>query len=161
MAKTADFAVLALSGMDVVLALHTAQDPLPEEWQHYVEHLDKLKRKTGGDMSKVRAVVISDGGSPNAKQRELMVLAAGAPVKLAGITNVLTNPVKRGIATAISWVNPEFKAMMPRDWRDALRHVNLEGQIQPLLFEFERLQRTLPPVQTLTQLVSETRRNVA
>ncbi len=72
----------------------------------------------------------------------------------AGISTVLSNPIKRGIATAIGWINPGFKAVMPSEWRDALRHVNLEGQIKPILFEFERVQRHLPPVTSLGVLIA-------
>lgn len=161
MAKTADFAAINLRGIDVILALHTAQDPIPAEWQIYVDLLEKTKKKNGGDISKARAIVVTDGGAPNAKQRELSNVAAGQSFKLVAISHSLSNPLKRGIVTAIAWVNPLFKGVMPQDWRDALRHVDLDGHIKPIIFEFERLQRGLPPVNSLALLLAETRSNVA
>jgi len=161
MAANAEFATLSLGGLELLLCLDTVHDPTPAEWQRFLELLENAKKKGGGDISKVGFLVVTDGGAPNAKQRESMTSVAGGPFKLVAISNSLSNPIKRGITTAISWVNPLFMAVRPDQWRDGLRHLRLEGQIQTILVEFERLQRRLPPVNSLALFVAETRSSVA
>ncbi len=145
---------ISLNGLEVVIALHTQHDPQPEEWAHYIDTHINLKKKNAGDLSRIRNFVVTDGGAPNVKQRAMMSEAFGAASKVAVITNALSNPVKRGVATAISWANPSFKALPPEQWRIALRHVDLEGHMQMVLLELARLQSKLPPVTSLAQLVA-------
>ena len=145
---------VSLSGLEVVIALHTQLDPLPEEWTAYIDLHVNLKKRNGGDLSRIRNFVVTDGGAPNVKQRALMSDAFGGAGKVAVITNALSNPIKRGVATAISWANPSFKALAPDQWRDALRHLNLENQMQPILLELSRLQVKLKPVASLSLLVA-------
>jgi hypothetical protein len=140
-----------VNGLDVVVSLHTTLEPRPESWDRYLAVLFDIKRKRGGDISHIRNLVVSDGGAPNAQQRVRMHNEAfdGNPNKIAVLTNSLTNPLKRGIATAISWVNPAFKALPPERWREGLVHLDLDGEQALLLDELERLQKQLPPVKTL------------
>jgi len=147
---------ISLSGLDVVVALHTQQDPQSEEWTEYIDLLVKLKKKSAGDVSRIRNIVVSDGGGPNAKQRAQMQTEVylGEPSKVAAITNALSNPLKRGVATAVSWLNPGFLALTPEKWRDALRHVGLEVESRSILQELERLQRKLPPVNSLALILA-------
>lgn len=154
--KTMVMSATTLRGLDVVIALHTLQEPTVNEWAVYVELQLKLKRKAGGDVSKIRNIVITDGGAPNAKQRAQMQAEVFGTEgnKVSVISNSLNNPLKRGIATAISWVNPEFKALLPEQWRDALKHIDLTGEIRPILLELERMQTQITPVSTLTQLAA-------
>lgn len=153
---------LTLGRLEVVIALHTQNDPLPDEWENFVDLQAKTRKKLGDDLSRIRNVVVTDGGAPNAKQRDLLTKAfGGGSVKVGVITTSLTNPIKRGIATAITWANPGFKAVLPEQWQDALQHLNLEGQIQPILFELERLQAKLPQVNSLAVLATQVRKHVA
>jgi hypothetical protein len=147
--------VVSLNGLEVIVALHTQVDPQPDEWAGYIDVHANLKKKHAGDPSRIRNLVVTDGGAPNAKQRaSLNELGFGSSSKIVVITNALTNPLKRGVATAISWANPGFKALPPEQWREALRHVNLENQIHPILLELSRLQSKLPPVSSLALLVA-------
>jgi hypothetical protein len=148
---------ISLSGLEVVVALHTQQDPRPEEWNAYIEQQVKIKKKAAGDVSRIRNFVVTDGGAPNAKQRaQLQSEAFGnESSKIAVISNALNSPLKRGIVTAIGWTNPSFKALPPDRWRDALQHVDLDGQIRPILLELERLQSQLAPVNSLALLVAQ------
>jgi hypothetical protein len=148
---------ISLIGLDVVVALHTQQDPRPEEWTAYIEQQIKLKKKAGGDVSRIRNFVVTDGGAPNAKQRALLQTEAfgGESSKIACISNAFNSPMKRGIATAIGWINPAFKALPPEKWQEALRHIDLDGQIRPLLLELDRLQGQISPVSSLALLAAQ------
>jgi hypothetical protein len=150
--KTMTVTTVELGEKGVAIWLHTASDPIPEEWALGVELTVAMKKKHG--ISKLRSLVVTDGGAPNvAQRRELHEdVFERRPSKLAVISNSFTNPVKRGIATAIGWVNPAFKAVMPDRWRDALVHADLEGEIVPILDVLRQLQRDLPPVKTLVEL---------
>lgn len=145
---------ISLNGLEVVVVLHTQQDPLPSEWTNYIDLHLNLKKKNAGDLSRIRNFVVTDGGAPDVKQRALMSEAFGAASKVAVITNALSNPIKRGVATAISWANPSFRALPPEQWRLALRHVDLEGHMQTILLELARLQSKLTPVNSLAQLIA-------
>ena len=147
---------ITLIGLDVVLVLHTQQDPQPEEWTSYIDLLVKLKKKNAGDVSRIRNMVVTDGGGPNAKQRAQVQtdVFGAAPNKMAAVSNALSNPLKRGLATAVSWLNPSFLALPPDRWQEVLRHMGLEGQTRPILQEFERLQAKLPPVNSLALLLA-------
>jgi hypothetical protein len=149
--KTANIATTTLREKAVVVWLHTNVDPLPEEWKAGIDITVALMRKNG--IENMRSFVVSDGGAPNSAQRRQLAEAfGGRPHKLVVVTNSLTNPVKRGVATAISWINPAFKAVGPAMWHDALRHVDLEGELDALLLVLRRLQEDLPSVATLVEL---------
>jgi hypothetical protein len=79
-------------------------------------------------------------------------LFRGRATKLGVITNSLENPIKRGVATAITWLNPSFRAVMPAKWRELLGHLDLEPHVDELLLEFDELQKQLPKNGTLSEI---------
>jgi hypothetical protein len=149
--KTTITTTTLLGDKAVVIWLHTAADPLPEEWALGVEKTCVLKSQ--GSIERIRGFVVSDGGAPNvAQRRQLGEIFGGRPNKVSLVTNSLANPVKRCVATAVSWINPAFKAVPPSRWRDALRHLDLEGEIASLLAILRDLQKELPRVTSLVEL---------
>jgi hypothetical protein len=148
--------VLRLRELVVLVFLHTAEDPVPEEWAGGMRLWKELRAELKGDFSKSRSLVVTDGGAPNARQRaEMNEVFAGQPHKIVVITNSLSNPLKRGVATAIGWVNPSFKAVGPDQWWSALQHTDLLQESERLLQELQRMQATLAPVKTLAHLLAE------
>lgn len=135
-----------------MLWLHTSVDPAPEDWARGIELTLAAKKEHG--LRTLRQLVLSDGGAPNTAQRKQLSeqVHEGQPSKLAVVTSVLDNPVKRGIATALSWVNPSFRAVPVAGFREAFRHVDLESEIPAVLAIFRRLQEELPPVAVLEHL---------
>jgi hypothetical protein len=145
---------IKLHDLDVMVTLHTASDPLADEWARYLVDLAELAKTGPGDMSNIRNFIVTDGGAPNAGQRALLADALGGlSIKVAVVTNSLSNPLKRGLATAMTWLNPAFMAFSLEKWRGALQHLDLDGQIGAILTELERLQRSLRPVASLTLLL--------
>jgi len=135
-----------------VIWLHTSADPSAADWAAGIEKTMRLKAQLG--VPELRSLVVTDGGAPNAPQRHEIShrVFNGRPSKLAVITNTLTNPIKRGVATAISWANPAFLALPPERWREAFGHADLEGELDAVLAVLQELQKDFPPVKTLVEL---------
>jgi hypothetical protein len=133
--------------------LHAANDPSDVEWDAAFDRLALVRRREGVPFSEVRSLVISDGGAPGGVHRSR--LGRDFPVQSSVITSVLSSPVKRGIATALSWVNPRFFFGAPKDALRALEHLDLTGQWSRLGPVFAELQEELPPNQTLARVVAE------
>jgi hypothetical protein len=145
---------MRLKGYAVALWLHTEVDPPKDEWNAAVDALiaDSKNVKT----AEMRHLVISDGAAPSASQRARMhkELAHEQPLRLAVITTVLSNPIKRGIATALHWANPEIRFFLPRDAKQALAHVDLAGETEAIWPRYLELQRALPPVKILNAVAA-------
>jgi hypothetical protein len=135
----------------LMLVLHTARDPSAEEWADYERELRRLKQLHPLDMERVLTLTISDGGSPNTEQRSRFQndLFGGRPAKVALLTNALSNPVKRGIVRALTWMNTGFRALEPTDLEGALAYLGQADMLEEVWSELCALQTRLPPVQTL------------
>ena len=127
----------------VFVWLHTENDPADHEWDAAFEAIKAKLKKEAAPLSEVRSLVISDGGAPGGVQRAR--IGREFPAKSSVITTVLSNPVKRGIATALSWVNPRFFFGSPKEAIRALAHLDLDGQWDVLEPAFRELQKQLPP----------------
>jgi hypothetical protein len=132
--------LIPLDGLEVSLWLHTARDPPPWEWTEICAKLARRVRKDGEDVSRYRVFIVSDGGAPNATQRKELFqdVLAGYPVPTAVVTTVLTtNPVKRGVATAMHLLNPSFRVFEPREVLLAVEHIGIASA------RFDLIWRTL------------------
>ena len=127
----------------VFVWLHTENDPTDHEWDAAFEAIKVKLKKEATSLSEVRSLVISDGGAPGGVQRAR--IGREFPAKSSVITTVLSNPVKRGIATALSWVNPRFFFGSPNEATRALAHLDLDDQWDVLEPAFRELQKKLPP----------------
>jgi len=131
----------------VFVWLHTENDPTEDEWDAAFEAIKAKLKQEAALLTQVRSLVISDGGAPGGVQRAR--IGREFPVKSSVITTVLSNPVKRGIATALSWVNPRFFFGSPKEATRALAHLDLTDQWDVLRPAFLELQQKLPPNHTL------------
>jgi hypothetical protein len=148
-------APFALRDLMVVVSLHTAVDPSMDEWSRYATLLTNALAKVQGEVSLIRNFVVTDGGGPNAKQRAILRdVFGGRPNKISVVTNSLGNPIKRGLATAVSWINPSFLAVPVESWRQALAHIDIEGDVSRVLDELNQLQTKIAPIKSLEQLVA-------
>lgn len=139
----------------VSLWLHTAENPSTELWNEGMERIAEVKKKLGGDPSKVRTLAISDGGSPNAFQRnQLFIDLLEGKSKVAGVSTQLSNGLLRGVATAIAWLNPNFRAFGPDQFGLALEHLELTEYRADIVAALQELQKTVRPIRTMS-LVTE------
>jgi hypothetical protein len=142
-------ATLRIRSYSVALWLHTDVDPPKDEWNVALDHLIAETKTMRVDQ--MRHLVISDGAAPSTAQRSRMnkELARDQPLRLAVITTVLSNPIKRGVATALSWANPQIKFFQPAQAHAALAHVDLADDVERIWNEYVELQSKLPPVKIL------------
>jgi hypothetical protein len=143
--------MLLLGEFAASLWLHTERDPPQEEWHRAIaENATFLKRHRVHPLQ-LRTVVITDGAAPNAAQRAQFITEVFQhhKCKTSVVTTVLSNPVKRGIATALTWLNPNAGFFLPEEMPKALAHVDLGFWTGQILSEYEKLAAQLPPNKTL------------
>lgn len=129
---------------DVFVLLHTAHNPTRREWDDAMVLWSRYA--VTGDLRRIRALVVSDGGGPDTSMRgELMAFFQTR--KVSPKTAVVTmSIISRGIVAYVSWFNPHVKAFSPRHFPDALTHIDLPHSTQPrLLHELSEMQRELVP----------------
>jgi hypothetical protein len=135
----------------VGLWLHTEAAPPDNEWKVACQQV-----RTVSDRSRMRMLIVTDGGAPNMLQRtELNVgVFDGKGFKSVALTTQLANPIKRGLARAVTWTNPSFKALGPMQWHEALEHLDLGDD--PLIFEeFEALQQQFAAANQTLRIIRE------
>jgi hypothetical protein len=113
---------------DVIIVVHTADPPTDAEWDAmmtaYKPILDAVQP---GQM--VRALVHTDGGGPNAKQRKRL---ADDLVGKKVVTAVFTRSLlAQAISTAIRWFNPHSAVFSPKDPDGARRHLSISVEQWP------------------------------
>jgi hypothetical protein len=142
---------------DIILAVHNEEPPTNEEWTPYVDFAN-----TREGQRVVLSVVYSDGGGPNAKQRQLMLKARQAERVPSVI--ISSSIVARGIITALTWLGKSnVTACAPDDLTrlNALTALD-RPRLHALLVRIARLKlallnETLPddiPFEEATRLVA-------
>ena len=142
--------------LGIAVWLHTALDPSAAEWNDGCDLVADFVRAKGGDLGSYRGFVVTDGGSPSTIQRKQLFMDVynGHRHKLAVVTPILRSSlVKRGIATAIQWLNPGTRFFEPEDVRHALAHIDVsDHHIGSLWTALVSMQSVLPPNKTLRVL---------
>lgn len=121
--------LVAVGDLEVGVWLHTRSDPAPDEWSASCQAVADFGKANGGDFTRFRALFVTDGGTPDARQRKELFRDAlgGYPAMMSIVTEaVTTNALKRGIATALGWMNPNFRVFEPTDLGPALEHIGIE-----------------------------------
>jgi hypothetical protein len=142
--------LVSIGNYTVSLWLHTAQDPTRDGFAAAIEEIAAQNFTP----ARLRNIVVSDGGAPDTAQRKLLIERAwhNRPMKLAVVTNVLDNPLKRGIATALSWLNPNIHFFRPEKFGDALAHVDLREHAREVWDAYGELQRQMIPIANLSRV---------
>src|SRR4051794_37050397 len=115
-------AVRKRGDLHIVVWLHTAEDPSKARWTEACDRVGALVKT--GPSARICSVIVTDGGAPNAAQRAQHVtqVERGRPVPSSVVTNAMSNPIKRGVATAISWVMPAIRFFNPDQAPEALAY---------------------------------------
>jgi hypothetical protein len=102
---------------NILVALHTAAPPSPEEWAEYMRALRQV------DLAKLVTIVFTDGGGPNSAQRkEVNDTLKGRASPSAVVTG---NTFARSLVAALAWFNPSLRAFAPDRTSDAFEHLKL------------------------------------
>ena len=136
----------------VSLWLHNHEDPSKA---FFASAIDEIAAQNFSP-AKLRNLVVTDGGAPNTAQRKLLIEGAWRkrPMKLAVVTTVLDNPLKRGVATALSWLNPNIHFFRPETFGEALGHLDLASHARQVWDAYADLQRQMQPIANLKMIGS-------
>jgi hypothetical protein len=144
------FKVVQRGDLDVCLWINTVSNPAKWEWDEPFVQMQALVAKRPDQIPQIVSIVMTDGGAPGATERNRMFKEIfKGQARLSVVTIALGNPIKRGIATAISWLNPGFRAFEPKNINEAMGHLGLPKDFRVLEREFADLERMLPANETL------------
>lgn len=133
---------------DVLIAVHTSSPPNEEEWQAYLKLVHHAGSTKGGDMSRIRSLVVTDGGGPNAAQRKELteVLQKLRGWKDSPGAVVSASPVVRGIVTVLNWFNMSIKTFSPDRMEDAFQWLHIsEDEAPRIMLEIRAMRSSLGP----------------
>lgn len=143
------FTTLARAQARLVICVHTSVDPPLAEWEGMLRSLWSLLAEAP-DTRHVRMLVLTGGGGPDAKQRaQLKEVWAERDIKTAVLIPGRGNALKRGLMTALSWINPAMAFFTPEQFRAALTHLDHEADLDAVWTELVVLQQQLTAVPTL------------
>jgi hypothetical protein len=110
------------------ITVHTAEDPTPEEWAHYVRDIQAL-----GPLVGQKVLVRSYGGGPDSAMRKRLIEVLGTQ---ANKTALLTSsPVMRGIGIAVGWFNRLLRVFGLNDLEAAFAYLELTSAEQQKVLE--------------------------
>lgn len=145
-----DVVQLPATGELAALWLTSDKDPPAEDWAAAMALLSTTSQKTGVPLGAFKHLVITDAGAPSAKQRA--ELSKMAPGKVAVVTPALSNPLKRGIATAVTWLNPQVVFFKPEEFMGALDHIGVGRHRLAVWTCYRDLAKSAPPNSTLKSI---------
>ncbi|MFZ5446268.1 MAG: hypothetical protein ACOZQL_40145 [Myxococcota bacterium] len=124
---------------DVMIVTLNTHNPTDAEWEEAVS-LGKTLLAKAGEVARTGAIVFTEGGAPNSKQRQkLRELYGATPPPMALVTDSV---IARGTIAVFSIFWPSTNAVFsPADWGKALRHAGLkperDGEVVALLRAME------------------------
>jgi hypothetical protein len=153
--------LVRLTGVDLFVWLHTETQPPDDEWEHALAVMGALKTERGGDVSRVRSLVVSDGAVPNRRQRKsLHEFFGDQPQRISVITVALSNPINRGITAILGWLNPGFRAFRPEEARAAFTHLEIADHTDEIWTTLTAMQAQLRPIEALRLMAAAIDRSI-
>lgn len=124
---------MAFGIIDVfVVVVHNDQTPSDDDWRAWVEwnHKNVVEKGLIG-----RYLIVSEGGAPTAAQRKMLHETMAPPLKKdpAWIKTAVVTPSTfvRGVMTAMSWLDPIFRAFSPQDIASAYKYLGIPPDYHP------------------------------
>jgi len=149
------FKLLKLGDLHLSISLHTAQ-PVPQaQWDLMLVQLRALCPAGKLAAEHTRMLVLTDGGAPDVKQRaQLSEIWGHAEIKVAVMVPGTGNAEKRGVITALTWLNPALGMFTPDLFARALEHLDVRAEQADVWREVLQLQQRLEPLRTVA-LIAE------
>jgi hypothetical protein len=148
-------AVVELGEIVLGTMLVSELDPPTPEWDQAIEHLIRYLQRHETPVERLRLLTITQGGSPTTRQRaELKVAFEGRHPRVSVVSAALDSPLKRGIATALQWINPQVGLFAPSQVLEALEYLDLthaQDKVLQLFLDLERQMRPLPVMRVIAQ----------
>ena len=105
---------------DFVVVAQATESPGDEEWRR------NIALQTSIPAERVRVLVWTDGGAPNAKQRAALAAALKGTQPLSAVVTPPSS-IARAVGTAIRWFNPQLGVFSHEDIEAALNHLGVQG----------------------------------
>jgi hypothetical protein len=134
---------------DIVLGLMLIgeQDPADAEFFGTLDSLSRSMGQAGAPLERVRLMTITDGGAPTVRQRaKISEWLGGRRMKVCVVSSAYDNPIKRGITTAVQWINPDLGFFRPTEIGQAVAHVDLAAQLGRIWSEYQTLEKNFGPL---------------
>ncbi len=129
---------------DVICLLHTDRAPTQAEWSAAIALANDYAAR--GDVRRLRVLAITDGGGPNLEMRDEAGRFYRTHHFMPKVAAIMTSVFARGITAAASLLNPHVRAFSPRQFAEALTHLELPLSSRPrLLNEVADMERVLGP----------------
>lgn len=120
--------------MAIVFSLHNKKTPSDEEWDEYLCVLSEAAETLQGNSRGLRALSISDGGGPSARQRHRLKIFMQRHTEGRNLVAVVTSDaIVRGIVKALNWFNPQTRAFAPHELPAAISYLQLTPQLRQAL----------------------------
>src|SRR2546430_6777218 len=102
---------------DYVVFVHSHESPDDGEWSRLLEVFRQLP-----DLRRIRVLVFTYGGAPNARQRALLndVLKDARPP----VAVITPSALARAAGTAIGWFNPRIPTFAPQEVHRAPQYLD-------------------------------------
>lgn len=147
--------VVLLGDVITGLMLIGSLDPMDDELAQLLDSLSAQMVQSGTMLERVRLMTITDGGAPTVRQRaRIGEWLAGRHMKVSIVSRDYDNPVKRGITTAVQWINPSLGFFRPTEIHQALAHVDLTSEVPKIWSEYQALERRLGPLKVMNTVRS-------
>lgn len=148
--------VAELGGLVVGTMLVSELDPPNAEWDLALDQLVRYLHRHAVPAERVRLLTITQGGTPSTRQRAgLKVAFDGKHPKVGVISGALDSPLKRGMATAIQWINPQVALFGPEQAREALAYLNLEHATDLVLKQLLELEKQMRPLRVMRTVAEQ------
>jgi hypothetical protein len=142
--------VVTLRDIVTGLMLIGPLDPSDTEFAEVTDSLSEHMNRAGSKLERVRLMTITDGGAPTLRQRAMISKwLGGRQMKVSVISRDYDNPIKRGITTAVQWINPGLGFFRPTEIEQAIAHVDLASELERIWTEYQTLERRLGPLQVM------------
>jgi hypothetical protein len=103
----------------MVVLRENIETPQDSEWDAFLDLLASNREQ----FAKLKVLVVTDGGGPNAAQRKrLDNVLGGRPIRVAVVTD---SAKSRFIASAISLINRDHRGFSSAEIRKAYVHLNM------------------------------------
>jgi hypothetical protein len=103
---------------NLIVCAHNTETPTNAEWEEFLELL-----RHGRDIAELRVLVFTDGAAPDTMQRAAFTKLCDK--KQPRIAVLSGSRMVRGVATAISWFNPNIDVFPPDNVNAALEHLRI------------------------------------
>lgn len=137
---------------EVIYVVHNARSPADDEWDAYLALCEQEKRSRP-DAKVFLGLTITDGGAPNAAQRNrFRTILEGMNVRASVLTDSFT---VRGVVTLMGMFVKNIEVYSGDDWRKAARNLDLPEANDVLLRDtLAAASAPIGPVKALASMVA-------